>query len=314
MTTVGDPLYELGGIPVGGLGRGRVFRVIKTNEARYNDFMEHAQGAYPDGVPFVFPASPTAGNVAIQAALDACVEGRNDFVVLEPSDSDYDISAVINLNKKAIHLICPAGLGYDVGSTNACRIHPTASAAIFAVSDSAIEIAGLFLKQYADKSQITIAAGAYALNIHHNFFQLNWSAAPEPSVACAGDGGAWGEVVHHCLFESSGGDDVTCAVLVNILSGATGARCDHNEIFMGDGNICTIGISNAATKGMVNDNKFMTAGADGSFGHCIALGSYGVAIGNRGTVPDSILVTGGAAGTSLSDNMNGASGGLIDEA
>ena len=66
---------------------------------------------------------------------------------------------------------------------------------------------------------------------------------------------------------------------------------------------------------MVAYNMFGGAGADCTWTHCINIGSYGNAIGNRGVVADSILVTGGSGtNASYSDNMNGVNGGLIDDA
>jgi hypothetical protein len=314
MTQVSDTLFHRGGQPVGNPALGNVYYVIKTNEAYYSQFLKDRQGTYPDGSAIVYGAAPASCQTAIQAALDACVEGRGDRVYLQASDSDYDITAVITLSKKGVHLLCDDGLGLERGATNACRIHQnTAATAIFAVSDSAIEIAGFYLKNYTDCAHITIAASSYGLNIHHNMLVLSWTAAPVACVQCAGDGGAWGQVIHHCLITSQGGDDQTCAALITIGASATGARCDYNDIFMGDGNVCTIGISNAATKGTANYNNFMVAGSDGGFTHCINHGIYGVAIGNRGCVGDGAIVVGGVNDITDVDNMNAVNGGAIDD-
>lgn len=314
MTTVADGLYQYGGQPVGGLGIGNVYFVIKTTEPYYAQFLNDRQGNYSDGSAIVYPATAATSNVAIQAALDACVEGRNDYVIVQASDSDYDLTAALTLSKKSVHLICPAGLGLDRGATSACRLHQTTDGqVIFAISDASIEIAGFYLKPYANHSHITVAASSYGLNIHHNFFTLNWTSSPDPAISCAGDGGAWGQVAHHNLFESQAGDDVTCASLITIGASATGARCDYNDFFLGDGNIATIAINNAATKGTANYNNFMVAGSDGGYTHCITLGSYGSAIGNRGCVADGILLAGGVTDLTFSDNMNSANGGVVDD-
>lgn len=287
-------------------GVGNVYFVVNgsTDTNVYNKVIEYQQ-TYSDGSVKV--------HTTIQSALDATVECRNDYVYVWPSNSDYDITAALTMTKKSVHLICLSGLGYDVGATNACRIHQTASAAIFAISDADIEIAGFYLKPYADKSHITVAATSYALNIHHNFFTLNWASAPEPCISCSGDGGAWGMVSHRNLFESMSGDDVTCASMITINSQATGARVEHNHFMLGDGNTATIAINNAAVKGITNFNTFMKAGTDGGYTHCIAINGDAAAIGNRGAVADSVLVTGGTNDASFSDNMNGVNGGLIDD-
>jgi len=312
MTTFGDQLFQFGGVPVGALGAGNVYYVIKTDEAYYSEFLNTHQGQYPDGSWRVHGATAASSQTAIQAALDACVEGRNDYVIVQPSNSDYDITAVITLSKKSVHLICPAGLGLERGATNACRIHQnTAATSIFAISDASIEIAGFYLKPYADVSHITVAATSYTLNIHHNLFTLNWSSAPAAAILCAGDGGAWGQVSHHNTFMSMSGDDVTCASLITIGSSATVARCDYNDIFIGDGNILTSAITNSAVKGTTNYNNFMTAAGDGTITTCITQGAAAVAIGNRATVGADALVTGGTDDISAVDNMNSLAGGTI---
>jgi hypothetical protein len=231
-----------------------------------------------------------------------------------PSDSDYDLTAVLTLSKKCVHLICPGGLGLERGATSAARIHQnTAATSIFAISDAAIEVAGLWWKQYADVTHMTIAATSYALNIHNNHVPHIWSASPTADIICSGDGGAWGQVAHHNYFISQGGDDLTCTNLITIGASATGARCDYNDFFLGDGNIVTIGINNAATKGSANYNDFMSAGSDATWTHCIAIGSYGSAIGNRGCVGDGAIITGGVNDVTNVDNMNAVNGGAVDD-
>ena len=298
----------VGGRAVLGMGIGNVYYVVKSAEAFYAQFVEDHQGEYTDGSEIV--------HTTIQSALDATVECRNDYVIVSPSNSDYDLTAALTMSKKSVHLICPGGLGYDMGASNAARIEQTTdSTAIIAVSDAAVEIAGFYLKPYYGQSHITLAATSYAPLIHHNTFVLKWETggANKPAIAGTGDACAWGGIERN-WFVSQSGDDQTCPVVVDIKASATAARFNYNEMTLGDGNTATIGISNAATKGTVNYNLFNNAGSDATWTHCISIGSYGSAIGNRGTVADSILVTGGAAGVSLSDNMNGASGGAIDEA
>jgi hypothetical protein len=289
------------------VGAGNVYYVVKPTEAFYAKFVDSHNFKYSDGSDSI--------HTTIQSALNACVECRDDYVLVQTSNSDWDLYGALTLSKKSVHLICRSGLGYSRGATNACRLHQnTAANTIFAISDSNIEIAGFYLKPYTDVSQITIANGSYAMNIHNNSFMLNFNSnAAEASIICSGDGGAWGQVAHKNFFESQSGDDRTVAALITIGSSATGARCDENDFFLGDGNIATIGVSNAATKGTVNHNNFMVAGTDGGFTHCIAIGSWGVAIGNRGCVGDGAIITGGVNNITNVDNMNAVDGGVIDD-
>ena len=293
----------------GALGMGEVFYVVRAADVALKNWL--AERVPKD---HLFEADATNAATAINAALTATVECRNDYVILMPSNSDWDITEVITLNKKCVHLICPAGMGYLRGATNACRIHQnTAATAIFAISDASIEVAGFYLKPYIGVGHITIAATSYALNIHHNFFTLQTTTSNGAAITCSGDGGAWGYVAHHCLFESMGGDDQTTAAMITVGASATGARVDYNDFFIGDGNTYTVVVNNAATKGSVNYNNFMVAGSDGTMTHCIAIGSYGSAIGNRACVGDGAIITGGVNNVTNSDNMNAVDGGLVDD-
>lgn len=296
-----------GGAAALGMGVGNVYYVIKTTEAFYNDLSARLAHVYEDGSQAV--------HTTIQSALDATVECRNDYVIVWPSNADYDITAALTMSKKSVHLIAPAGLGNDRGATAAARIEQlTDSTAIIAVSDASVEIAGFYFKNYYGESAITLAATSYSPNIHHNSFMMAWESggANLPSIAGTGDAGAWGSIERN-WFISQKGDDQTCPVIVQIASPATGARVNYNDFMLGDGNTATVGISNAATKGSVNYNTFAQAANDATWTHCIAIGAWGSAIGNRGTVADSILVVGGGADKSFSDNMNGVNGGLVDD-
>jgi len=287
---------------------GNIYRVIKSTESYYEQFVQDHSGQYSDGSEVI--------HTDIQSALDACVECRNDYVIVQPSNSDYDLTAALTLSKKSVHLICPAGMGLDRGATNACRIHQTTAATdIFTVSDASIEISGFYLKPYSNVTAIGISALGYSPNIHHNTIAMTCSSTTsEPMIHAEGDGGAYGDIHHNWIF-SSAGDDYTIASIVTIGASATMAKCNYNEITIGDGATATVGITNAATKGMVAYNMFGGAGSDCTWTHCIALGSYGNAIGNRAVVADSIIVTGGSGtSTTYSDNMNGVDGGLIDDA
>ena len=315
VTTIRGGLIA-GGMLVGGaLGVGNIYRVIKSSEAYYDSFLEDYQGEYSDGSSVVHPDAGTGDG--IQAALDACVEGRNDHVIVQPSDSDYDLTAALTMSKKCVHLICPAGLGPQYGATSAARLHQnTAATDVIAVSDASIEIAGFYFKNYQNISHITLAATSYALNIHHNTFTMNvTSTTAEPCIAGTGDAGAWGSSIENNWFVSYAGNSATIAAIITIGASATCTNVMHNLFTLGDGNTATIGINNASVKGQTNFNLFGTGGGAGgcTFTHCIAVDASGSAIGNRGTVADSILVTGGTSDSSFSDNMNGVDGGLVDD-
>ncbi|KKL51555.1 hypothetical protein LCGC14_2294320 [marine sediment metagenome] len=307
----GDSILNLAGGQ--GMGVGNVYRVIKSSESYFNDFRADHDFEYSDGSRSVH-ADDGSGD-GIQSALDACVANRNDYVIVQPSESDYDLTAVLTLSKKSVHLLCPAGFGLERGSTNAARLEQTtASTEIFIVSGASVEIAGFYLKHKQNVTAIQLnTAGAYAPNIHHNNIAMNTtSTTSQAMIHAVGDGGAYGDIHHNWIY-SSGGNDTTIAAIIAIAASATMAEVTNNQITIGDGLTATVGIQNLATKGMVADNRFGQAGADSTWTHCIQVSSFGNAIGNRGVVADGIIVVGGASDSSFSDNMNGVNGGLIDD-
>lgn len=298
----------VGGASLQMLGMGNVYFVIKSTEAFYASFLEDHLVEYSDGSVSVYND--------IQSGLDAAVEFRNDYVVVMPSNADYDITAELTMSKKSVHLICPGGLGNVNGATNAARIEQlTGGQAVIAVSDSAIEIAGLYLKNEEDAPAITLAATSYSPNIHNNTLVMTVGSSQLALILGAGDGGAWGSIESNWIV-SYGGDNQTIAKIIEIQPSATCARVKYNEITMGDGNTATVGIYNLAVKGRTDYNTFGTGGggSSGAFSHCIQIHNSGSAIGNRGTVADSELVVGGTNAASFSDNMNAVTGGgVVDD-
>jgi len=292
------------GLVAGMPGVGNVYHVAQTtNTAVYNHIMQFDR-TYEDGSQLV--------HTTIASALSATVECRNDYVIVWPDDSDYDLTAALVLDKKSVHLIAPSGMGYDRGATNAVRIEQTTAAtAVMAISDASIEVAGFYLKPYIGCSHITLAATSYAPNIHHNTFVLKWTTSNAAAILCSGDAGAWGSVAESNWFISQAGDDQTCGVIVDVPAPATGARVCNNDFFIGDGNTATIAIRNLATKGTTKGNDFMVAAGDGTITTCVVQGAWGNAFGNRGAVGADALIDGGTDDISAVQNYNSLAGGTI---
>lgn len=316
MTTYGDPLYENGGVPVGAglMGAGNVYFVIKTTETFYDEYYAARQGNYVDGSARV--------HNTIQSALDVTVANRNDYVIVNPSQADYDITTALTLSKKAVHLICPAGRGYSRGANNAARIHQTGAFPVMEVSDSAIEISGFYMKNYPTKGGIIISNTSYGLNIHHNYWAMNLnSATNEPMLGplisnTTGDAGAWSTYDSN-VFQSQAGASATIAAIVRFNSQATGVRIVNFDLAIGDtDNTATVGILNSSVKGHVGGCNFMahqTASGAGVFTHCINIHASGTAYDNNGNVADGEIVVGGTDELSFIKNYNSVAGGTIDE-
>lgn len=314
MTTFGDAVYQYGGTPVGPLGVGNVYYVIDTGASYYAAYIRDRQGTYKnDGSAIV--------HTTIQSALDVTVECRNDYIIVQPKNSDYELTTALTLSKKCVHLVCPAGFGNDVGSTNACRLDQnTAGLAVFTVSDASVEIAGFYIKNDPGYTALDLAQNAYAPNIHHNsFIMLYSSTTGEPAIDnvvtgnALNDGGSWGSIERNWFVGAQA--FTTLAKIINYHSNCTAGRIRYNEVTIGDGGTVTVAFYNDSVKGSVDYNVFKGGGGagGGTFGHCVYVNASGSAIGNRATVVAGGIVAGGTDEVSFSDNMNSVGGGAVDD-
>jgi hypothetical protein len=310
MTVFPDQLFQFGGVPTGGaeaLGIGNVYYVIQSTNDSYASFYPQRQGHYKDGSARV--------HTTIASALTATVSERNDYVIVMPDSSDYDITATLTMDKKSVHLICPAGLGYDVGANNAARIHmATADTPIITLTGQACEIAGFFFKNAASTAStgacIYASSAAYCANIHHNFFAMTLSGATNsPMIAGASDGLAWSTIARN-RFMSYAGTSATLASCILIPAAATGVTVNSNDFTVGDGNTWTTCIDNASVKGSCKFNTATTCGEQsgmsaGTITNAFTVGTSGSCIGNLGAVPTATLISGGTASQSFCFNWDG---------
>lgn len=314
LTQFPNGITSFGNVINGGLGIGNVYYVVNTTSTTaYADILKKYGGLrYDDGSLMLHPHTSTSSAVTVnglKTALAATVEDRNDYVVVLGANNTYYTDEALALDKKNVHIICPAGLGYDRGATNAARIQQiTASTAIFAVSDASIEIAGFYLKNINGTAAITLAATSYAPNIHHNYFPLIWtSGAQVGAIVASGDGGAWGKIERNTFISQAGGACTCAAGVIVIGAPATGAAVNYNEIIIGDTQIATIGIANSAVKGQTNFNIFSESGGSGvsdggTITTCISIHASGCAIGNVGAVGTGQMLTGGTTLHSYAEN------------
>jgi hypothetical protein len=267
---------------------------------------------YQDGSKILYKATSLTADVAIQEALDACVANRNDYVVVMSSGTNYSITNTLQLTKKGVHLICPTGLsnaGFPVGNTARLK-SIVAATSVANVTAEAVEIAGFYIKNYADVAAITIAATVSAQNIHSNAFMMVWSSSPAAMIVGTGAGGAWGSIENN-WFISESGTSVTAAIAaIDIAAQATGCRVCHNEVTIGDGNTATLCISNQAIKGHTDFNVFSESGGSGvtsggTITNAISVAAAGAAIGNLGAVGSGKLLSGGTAAHSFVGNIDG---------
>ena len=322
ITNFPNGITSFGNLVLGGLGVGNVYFVCNTaNTALYTDLLKKFGGErYADDSAILYPHTASGATVTInglQNALNACLSSRNDYVIVMPSEADYDIILALTTSKKAVHLICPAGLGNSKGATNAARIHQNAAYPVITLSQSSIEIAGLYIKnypQYAGFYAVNNVAnvGVYGCNIHHNTFTMrSTTTSAKPMIDFNGDAGAWGSIESNWFITAV--SNATYTSIIHIDASATSARVKYNEITIGDGCTATIGISNAAVKGVTSFNIFSECGGDGvasggTIAAAVSIHATGAAIGNRGAVDGGHLLAGGTTDHSFCDNIDGATG------
>lgn len=314
---------------IGGAGikTGNTYYVIKKTAPYYGQFVNDFGVDYSDGTNSicadngVSTSDPViaALNTGIQDALDKCVANRGDYVIIMPSQDDYDIAVALTCTKKGVHIICPEGLGNEIGSAEAARIHQLSSATIFAVANTAIEIAGITFKNYAGKSAITLAATAngvatYGQNIHNNTFKMTVTTAPnEPMILGTSDGGAWGSIERN-WFAAYAGTGQTVASVISLAAQATSARIRLNEFSCGDANTYTTVISNLAVKGRTDFNTISRGGGTGglcTITKAITMSAEGACIGNFYAGLTTTFVTGNTADSGLVENYSALNGGTV---
>ncbi|KKL55567.1 hypothetical protein LCGC14_2254130 [marine sediment metagenome] len=160
---------------------GKVFFVIHADNASDNHLLEE----FPvdrDGVPRVYQTTSGAAtdNLAIQAGLDACVAGRDDYVIILPSNgNDYDLGALLTMSKNNVHLISLEAINADpirIGASRGVVLEQTASVDVAYITGQNCEFAGFYIKNKANYSAVQAGATAHTMYIHHNllFIQLNW--------------------------------------------------------------------------------------------------------------------------------------------
>jgi hypothetical protein len=178
------------GLQAFGLGIGNVYYVVQAANTAIYTYLMRRQKRYQDGSAMVY--------TTIQAALDVTVDCRNDYVVVMPDASDYDLTVALTLSKKAVHLICPAGLtGGSIGSTNGARVHQNGAFEVMTISAPSVEVAGFFFKGAADQSIIEISVGSHNVNIHDNFVGMTTTSGSASAYGIHGTGESQGLFIHH---------------------------------------------------------------------------------------------------------------------
>lgn len=249
---------------------GKVFFVIHGDNTATSGMLEE----FPvdrDGVPRVYQTISGAAtdNLAIQAALDATVAGRGDYVILMPGNgNDYDLGALITMSKNDVHLISLEGMDKDpnrVGASRQVVLEQTASVDGIYITGQNCEVAGFYFKNKANYSFVQTGSTAHSAYIHHNLSYCVVSTTMTPPLFDleTTHGAIYCTVSNNFVTSQSG----TVAAVIAVGAASTGAMVSKNYLVCGDGATWTIGIKNFAYKGVTQYNTVAAidgAGADGT--------------------------------------------------
>lgn len=297
---------------------GKIFFVVHGEDS----WAAEVSNEFPvdnEGVPRVYVTTTSADtdDLAIQAALDACVAGRNDYVLVMPSNNDYDLGTKLTMSKRDVHLI---GMDYlsnkqETGSNSATKLHMIANDDAILLSGGNCEFAGFYCKNYNNQSFIMMSGEvADCTHIHHNHFGLYATTTNGvPSIDASTSGSAF------LCFErntfASCVKDLTFTSVINIGSANTWAKVLHNNFMIGDGNTITSVIYNESYKGQVNDNDIMAAngggGATSTITNCITIGGGSATRNNMAVVNTTTTDLSGGGSYSFINNYNGLNGGTL---
>jgi hypothetical protein len=300
-------------------GMGNVYYVQNTSDtAAHADLLRRYGGVYyGSGEKVLFPCTAASADVAIQAALDACVANRNDYVFVMPSASTYTLTAALTMSKKNVHLIAQGGLGRSNGANNSTRVQAAAASYWVNVSAASCEIAGFYIKNYTALTAIYLGGSSTAVapNIHHNtFFTTLATGANAAIILGAGDGGWYGSICDNFFMTYGVTGSPVLAAYVSLTGAAGMADISHNRM-VACKCVVTKGIDYVGVGGSVNDNDIF--GADdyagsgaGTYTVAIAIGNATNAFGNRLGVVNSADLSGGGTYSYL-DNLSHSSGGAL---
>jgi hypothetical protein len=302
-------------------GAGNIYWVMQTTHGSYSQFKEDHQFVYADGSNSV--------HTGIQSALDATVANRNDYVIVMPDATDYDITAALTMSKNRVHLVCPAGIG-NKGMNNFARIHQTtATTQCIVVTADCVEIAGLFFKGYDGTAKdapsiIHLSGTRWTPHIHDNFFGIG-ATASSSNYGILADGACSHFNIHDNYFTNYSptlltgtANDVAAFVGITSASSTRGIIAD-NIMHTGPNTTVASGITNVGTGMLISGNFLWENSAVGSYDagvltKGITLTSDGFAVNNRIAVATAAnAITGGTVDASANQNFESENGGTVIE-
>jgi hypothetical protein len=284
---------------------GNIYLVWQTSKTAIMADMVSKYGnvLYEDGSAMLYADAGTGDG--IQAAINACKGGRNDYVFV--GTGNYNLAAALTIaGKSSVHLVGINGGGNDCGTAGAAALTQTGNfeAIIMAAYD---EVTGFQIINKAGYSAITVPAGTWRVNIHHNYFHMTGTDAAINIIDCsASQANSHGRIWAN-KFGTWGATALNSAIYV--AATCVGTDVCNNQIVAHTGLTMDYGIVNLSVGGVTGHNIVSEAGGSGATSggtvtSAIYVAASGTVIGNRCAVGTGQGYEGGTASHSFCDNMD----------
>lgn len=235
---------------------GKIFVVCASTNENYDKLCDLLPPD-PDGDVRLF--------TTIQAALDACVTQRDDYVVTVPG-VNFTITTALTMSKSRVHLICPSGIkeGAWPGDTS---ITQTGNYDVITITGNGCEVAGFWLTGKQGYDTIDIGT-TWTADIHHNYFCMSATDGSDNS-GISGSAPIQSSI-HHNWFNNHlpgamSGTDNDLGYFIEITSGAaTRAYIADNVFISGLNTEVTAGILYAGCQAIIVRNLLVEDVAHGA--------------------------------------------------
>ena len=282
---------------------GNVYYVIQKSKAFYNTFIASHQMTYQDGSVAVY--GDDGDGLGIQAAINACKGGRNDYVLV--GTGNYNLTVALTTSgKSSVHLIGVNGVGCEVGTVGASALTQT-GAYENVIMEAYGELAGFQIINKAGYSAVTMANGKWRANIHNNWFHMVQGTACN-IIETAGSGMSYGTIANN-RFQTYVGGAISSAIY---LAGPTACQISGNWINNSSGTMDTAINLYAGVQNLIIDNMISDCTGAGTITNGVTLGAGAsgfTAVGNRFVMPTGSAFSGGTANRTFCQNFDAQAGG-----
>ncbi len=315
LTNFPNGITSFGQIVPGEMGIGNVYYVCQsTNTNAYTLMIDRYGGQnYSDGTAIL--------HTTIQSALDATKANRNDYVLVTPDSSDYDLTAALTMSKARAHLIAPAGLGHKGFPSNAVRVHQTGAFSHITISEDTVEVAGFFFKGAVGENIIDLNSTRWHPHIHDNFFGMSATDASD-NYGIYGVGAVSHYSIHDNYFTNylpgavTGTDNDLGSFIYLSSAGCTRGLIRDNYFTTGVNTEVTTGIQAQGVDIVIDSNVFLESVGgggtqDGIFTIGITSGVGSMVLRNYFAMDSANEVSGGTTDESYTQNFESTSGGTV---